>query len=217
MQSPNWNNTSKSCASGTASSHGKESAVAIPLAELRGLAPQRALSTLEAMWVAERQATQLLKLSGVTAPPVPETIVANLARVRLDRFNGERVSGFYEAIGGGWVIGVNAKDAPVRMRFTTLHETKHVIDGKREALMYPPCFGLTSRDRSERMANHFAACALMPKTWLKRDWAAGLQDPERLADRYDVSQAAMIRRLEQLGLIDRAVQCGNYPEATEAA
>ncbi|HXA29422.1 MAG TPA: ImmA/IrrE family metallo-endopeptidase [Candidatus Angelobacter sp.] len=191
--------------------------MAIPLAELRRLAPKRPLSTLEAMWVAERQATRLLDLSNVTAPPVPETIIANLQRVRLEKFDGERVGGFYESIGGRWVIAVNAKDAPVRRRYTTLHEGKHVIDGKSEALMYPPHFGLTTRDRSERMANYFAACVLMPKTWLKRDWAAGLQDPERLADRFDVSQVAMIRRLEQLGLIDRAAQCGNYPEAREAA
>lgn len=187
--------------------------MAIPLAELRRLAPKRALSTLEAMWVAERQASRLLKLSGITAPPVPETIAANLQRVRLSRFEGERVSGFNEAIGGAWVIAVNAKDAAVRMRYTTLHETKHVIDARAEGRLYPPAFGLTTQQRSERMANHFAACVLMPKLWLKRDWASGLQDVEFLSDRYAVSQAAMTRRLEQLGLIDRAAQCGSSVEA----
>jgi Zn-dependent peptidase ImmA (M78 family) len=191
--------------------------MATSLAELRKLVPKRPLTTNEAMRIVELQASRLLELAGVTAPPVPDTVVSGLQRVRIDRFDGERVSGFYEWIGGRWVLAVNEKDAPVRNRFTLLHETFHVLNYPFAKLVYPPRFGMSSRDREERMADYFAACALMPRTWVKRDWGAGMQDVGRLAYRYGVSRRAMTRRLVQLGLSEPEERCGNYVEYREGA
>jgi Zn-dependent peptidase ImmA (M78 family) len=66
----------------------------------------------------------------------------------------------------------------------------------------------STHDRAERVAEHFAACLLMPRMWLKRDWGRGLQDVTALARRYKVSTTAMRIRLEQIGLVNPQPRCG---------
>jgi Zn-dependent peptidase ImmA (M78 family) len=56
-------------------------------------------------------------------------------------------------------------------------------------------------EAAERMCDYFAACLLMPRSWVKRLWAAGgTQETEALAATFVVSPAAMSRRLQELGL-----------------
>jgi Zn-dependent peptidase ImmA (M78 family) len=43
----------------------------------------------------------------------------------------------------------------------------------------------------------------MPKTWLRRVWTRGLQDPEALAGMFRVSRQAMEKRLHDLGYLDK--------------
>jgi hypothetical protein len=52
----------------------------------------------------------------------------------------------------------------------------------------------------EREANAFAALLLMDEQWVRRDFASGLRDVGSLAERYEVSPAAMGFRLVNLGL-----------------
>lgn len=42
----------------------------------------------------------------------------------------------------------------------------------------------------------------MPRPWVKRLWAQGIQDAAVLAATFNVSPAAMDRRLQDLGLIE---------------
>jgi Zn-dependent peptidase ImmA (M78 family) len=52
------------------------------------------------------------------------------------------------------------------------------------------------------MCDVFAACLLMPRPWVKRLWAQGVQDLAVLAAVFNVSPAAMDRRLQELGLTE---------------
>jgi len=60
---------------------------------------------------------------------------------------------------------------------------------------------ISAHDQREWAANHFAACLLMPKSWVRRVYFnEGVRDPIRLARRFRVSAAAMRVRLEVLGI-----------------
>ncbi len=60
----------------------------------------------------------------------------------------------------------------------------------------------SAEERAERMCDYFSACVLMPRAWVKRAWTRGHQDTDALAAMFNVSPAAMDRRLQDLGLIE---------------
>jgi Zn-dependent peptidase ImmA (M78 family) len=108
----------------------------------------------------------------------------------------------------GWVIVLRAEEAKVRQRFSLIHEFKHVLDDSFIEWIYPTRGGYSPEDRAERICDYFAACVLMPKMWVKRDWAGGgIQDIARLARRYRVSQVAMAVRLSELRLLPPTPRC----------
>jgi Zn-dependent peptidase ImmA (M78 family) len=51
----------------------------------------------------------------------------------------------------------------------------------------------------EWICNHFAACLLMPKLWVNRLWANGIQDPLAMAAVFKASAEAMKVRLDTFG------------------
>ena len=155
-----------------------------------------------APWVAERQAELLLSAAGIKAPAVPEEIVNAIALIEIRRWAGLSLSGMASRDGPGWVILLRAEDSEMRQRFTLLHELKHIID---EPLVddVESHTGIdTPYRRSEHLANYFAACVLMPATWVRRDWAWGLRDHKQLGERYGVHRRGVQVRLSELGLIE---------------
>lgn len=100
------------------------------------------------------------------------------------------------------VIFVSATDHPNRQRFTCAHEIGHFVkrSGDSEAFGYidyrdeAASMGI---DADERYANAFAAALLMPQREVERLYELGL-DEEELANRFGVSQAAMVNRLKNL-------------------
>jgi Zn-dependent peptidase ImmA (M78 family) len=170
------------------------------ITKLRKLTPTRPLTFIEALRIAELQANRLLELQGVTAPPVSETVISSLPRVLVDRMYPMPRSGGSDWIDGRWVIVVNSAEIPERQRVGIFHEWKHCLDHPFIKYLYPPIDGMSSYDRAEQVAEYFAACSLMPRAWVKRDYGRGLQDARQLARRYGVSPAAMQRRLRELGL-----------------
>jgi Zn-dependent peptidase ImmA (M78 family) len=76
------------------------------------------------------------------------------------------------------------------------HESDHYVDYWGEDAWEPPNY----RYEDEREANQFAAALLMDDRAIRRDFANGIQDVHLLADRYQVSEAAMNFRLINLGL-----------------
>jgi Zn-dependent peptidase ImmA (M78 family) len=105
---------------------------------------------------------------------------------------------------GRWLIAVNRDDSQTRRRFTLGHEFKHILDNPYINVLYPKSeYGQESaEERAERMCDYFSACVLMPRAWVKRAWTRGHQDTEALAAIFNVSPAAMDRRLQDLGLIE---------------
>ena len=175
---------------------------------VRDLMPRRALSLAEAYSVAERQAYTLLDLLGIHAPHVTYTKLLALPNIdiqlepdyRMDHFSG--ISRFSH---GRWLILVDKNDVHGRRRYTLAHEFKHVIDHSLDKLAYARLgYGDAQRQQEhiEAICQHFAACFLMPKTWVKNSWANGIQDVYALAGLFQVSVSAMDVRLRSMGLLD---------------
>jgi hypothetical protein len=176
--------------------------------QLRDLVPLRPLTTLEAMRTAELQAGRTLRLVDVTEPPVPESAISELPRLQVERMTPAPVSGAAQWTRGRWLILVNGAESEGRQRFSLAHEFKHVIDSPFAKLIYPPKDGVPSYERAEYICDYFAACLLMPRTWVKQHYCVeGIQELRRLAKRFDVSQTAMQIRLNQIGLTDATRRC----------
>jgi len=171
--------------------------------ELRDLIPIRPLRFAEALRVAEIQAAKMLLLCGVEEAPVRETIITELPKLQVERIYPLGASGFSQWAKGRWLIALNNGEPPTRQRFSLAHEFKHVLDHPFIKVLYPPEYGLSESQRREQACDHFAACLLMPRPWLKRAWGNGAQDVDRLAVLFDVSKSAMDRRLQQIGLTER--------------
>ena len=175
--------------------------------QLRSLMPLRPLEEHEARSIAERQAIKLLELLGQHEPSVNVGLIIELPRVEVKvepNLHVGGVSGFSQWSRGRWLIVVNRDDSPTRRRFTLSHEFKHVLDHPFVKVIYSE-LGENDADRNrmtEQICDYFAGCLLMPRNWLKRAWANGVQDQAALAAMFDVSEAAMAIRLQQIGLTE---------------
>jgi predicted transcriptional regulator len=169
---------------------------------LRELMPARELQDHEARSIAERQASRFLDIFELSEPSVDVGLICELPRVRV------RVEGYLPSSGlthwerGTWVIGVNRNDSQTRRRFTLAHEFKHILDHPHIDVLYGNGRDEQSAKRAELLCDYFAACLLMPRPWVKRLWAQGVQDPAVLAATFNASPAAMNVRLQQLGLVE---------------
>lgn len=172
------------------------------LKSLRSLMPHRVLSYSESKQRAELQANRLLSLHGVSRGPVPIEIVSELPRLRVEQSYDLPVSGSAHWDGGSWVLTVNAAEFSLRQRFSVMHEFKHVLDHPTRHLTHGDSRARFTSDRmSEKVADYFAACVLMPKAWVKTAFYNDrVQSIEALADLFQVSPMAMSFRLSQLGL-----------------
>jgi predicted transcriptional regulator len=186
------------------------------ITQLRDIMPQRALTYMEALQVAEVQATKLILLGGVKrAGAVPSRVIGELPGVEVRRLSPFPLSGLTQVRGRRSVIALNAAEPRARQRFTLAHEFKHILDDQLAELLYPPVYDLTTGERAEAVCDSFAAALLMPEPWVKKRWDDGLHDVARLARAFDVSRAAMHKRLLSLGLVEvsgTAPRCG-YREA----
>jgi Zn-dependent peptidase ImmA (M78 family) len=131
--------------------------------------------------------------------------------VRLARRVGANViedmslesSGYFSVPDGNPVIRYNANEPHVRQRFTIAHELGHFLlshgnsfrDGSEQ-------YSSTNYDIKEVQANQFAAEVLMPESAVKFFiMEKGLSNIDDLARSFNVSQAAMMFRLKNLGWI----------------
>lgn len=201
-----------------------EGATVVPiglLARVRSLVPKRALGQREAEHLAERQADRLRSELGVLGPALREEHLTDLPWLTIVRREGLPTSGLATKTEFGWLVVVKGDEPLVRQRFSWAHELKHLLDDSMIDQgphgLYPPVDGYSAHERAERICDRFAAALLMPRVLLRADWADGLQDIARLAERYDVSRAAMRVRLSQLGLIPPTPRCDTrHPEGAIA-
>lgn len=179
------------------------------LHELRQLVPRRGLTHTEGVRVAELQANHFVDRMRLVGPPVLDDSVTALPKIRVVRDSPVPVSALTCWNRTSWLVILNDAEPLVRQRYSLFHEYHHIVTKPFERILFPPLHGLTSHDRREQAANYFAACVLMPKRWVKRDWGNGIQNLRLLARRYGVSQAAMRVRLLQLGLMQPEPRCGH--------
>lgn len=179
--------------------------------ELRQVMPERAVTFTEGLRLAELQASKLLALAGLKDGPVPESLIAALPKVQVERMSPAPVSGATHWSHGRWMILLNGSEPRVRQRFSLAHEFKHILDHPFIDVLYPDSATMTSAERGEQICDYFAACLLMPRLWIKRAWRKGEQSTRTLANRFDVSQSAMSFRLRQIGLTEAAARCEGSP------
>ncbi len=175
------------------------------LAELRALMPHRPINRDEAQSVAERQATRLLALWFIDEPPVPQFVISSLPGVFVDRRRGWPTDGMSFQARRHWRIVLNADESRQRQRYTLAHELKHILDDPAIDHIHAHLKRGHRNNVAEEACDYFAACLLMPRVWLKRDWSNGQQNVRHLAWRYHVAPQEMNRRLRDLGLVSRDV------------
>jgi Zn-dependent peptidase ImmA (M78 family) len=177
-------------------------------ARLRGLVPQRLLRMAEAERLAELQANRFRELLGITTPELPTEAITELPRIFVTSECDMPVSGSAHWSNGRWIIAINAMEHPARQRFSLAHELKHVLDYTTRQRLYPDEPGLPASVKSERLADYFAGCLLMPKRHVKRLFGQHPGDLQTLADAFGVTPKAMHFRLAQLGLTQVTPRCG---------
>lgn len=107
---------------------------------------------------------------------------------------------------GDYGVVINQEHAPTRRRFTAAHELGHFIyhrdllgqgvgDTRAYRALNTPLPNPNIRPVHERQANSFAANLLMPARSIAMLKAQGVTEPKALAERLEVSEAAMRIRL----------------------
>lgn len=177
-------------------------------ARLRGLVPQRLLRLSEAERLAELQANRFRELMEIAGPELPVEAITELPRLLVTVDTLMPVSGSAYWSTGRWVISLNAQEHPARQRFSLAHELKHVLDHTTKHWLYPEEPGLPASVKSERVADYFAGCLLMPKRHVKRLYGQHPGDIDRLAEAFFVTPRAVRFRLDQLGVTDPTPRCG---------
>ncbi len=165
---------------------------------------------------AEQKAIGVLDRMGISDSPVPvEQIARRLGvQVTYESFDGD-ISGMLFRGEGTAVIGVNSRHAPTRQRFTVAHEIGHLEMHKGQPVFIDRFVRVNLRDgqstSEERQANAFAAELLMPRSLVPEEIDKivakrhNLTPPDlvsALAQRFQVSPAAMQYRLINLGMLD---------------
>lgn len=155
----------------------------------------------------ERLVDSILAAAKIDEPPVPVERIVRSIGVAVRRGALGEVSGLLVRVGSSATIGVNVAHAKVRQRFTIAHEYGHFVLHDGMASHFDNDFRINFRsvessqatNVEEIEANYFAACLLMPKSFLDRDDALSCLDDDdgvaALAKKYNVSRHAMSLRL----------------------
>ncbi len=175
--------------------------------------PERPILPGDVVAQAEQDAVELRQWLGLGLSPIADIVsVLELqlgARVYVRRLP-PRISGLFafdDAVGP--CIMLNANHPRDRRSNTAGHETGHFSSTRRTADILDD--GTPEGAREERYANAFARAFLMPARAVKQqflDITAGASSLNRrhiivLASFFGVSREALVRRLEELGLIKR--------------
>lgn len=118
------------------------------------------------------------------------------------------VSGELRPSEGTYVVRVNRHDSKARQRFTVAHEIAHYLlhrDQIGAGITDDVLYRSTLSDAREAEANKLAAEIIMPQSTMDREFRekAGQREEviAQLAEQFQVSEAAMRIRLENLWLI----------------
>lgn len=161
---------------------------------------RRPLTEAEGRIVAERQATKMLELLGITKPSVEIELILELPNIEVEVLPELPWSGYSEWRDDHWHIQINADDSLWRCRSSLAHEFKHILDDPFREELYPDWphgSPHTPPEQAESICEYFAGCALVPRQWLAQAWDSGIRDPASLASIFDVSQSLINVRIDQ--------------------
>jgi Zn-dependent peptidase ImmA (M78 family) len=194
----------------------KKSIITVPddlLVQLRAPLPKLRMTYGQARLVAQTQAAKLRKLLGARTTRLSLDWIERIAGVSVTMLTADQMEQLTKrpnASGatdvkkdGTYQIYINDGNSITHCRFTLVHELYHVITGPFEADIFNDLGHGDQelhRARIERVADHFAANVLMPKTLVKRMWAVPIQQVSALAAEFGVSEDAMRIRLKTIGL-----------------
>ncbi len=168
----------------------------------------------------EEIAKQLLTNHAAMRTPVSVKLLAKAlgARISVQPFDGDDVSGMLFRDGAKLIIGVNATHAETRQRFTIAHEIGHLVLHPGRPIILDRVVRVNLRDslsgmatdREEIEANQFAASLLMPRDLVVGHVEKMLKTGHRLSEDdlvtnlakvFEVSSQAMEYRLTNLGIL----------------
>jgi hypothetical protein len=157
------------------------------------------------------RARQLISESGLTVPPFPPRILASLRGVKDVVKVKMELDGLLISLPDGFIIKVNADHSPQRQNFSINHEIAHTffleydmsaLRGK--IVKKDPAIGVFSQDQEEEYLCDIAAAELlMPMEFFKamaKDHGLSIKSIQALADIFDASVPAVVRRLAETNL-----------------
>lgn len=152
-----------------------------------------------------------------SAPVNVEGLIKELGvSLEKDKELNRQVLGQLAPTDVGYKITVNKNDHYFRQRFTMAHELGHFLmhrelihGGIDDDTMYRSTnagtyFNPAITPAHEVQANQFAAYLLMPTELVRREWEACTGDVKAMANKFQVSPAAMQIRVDGLGLTRKA-------------
>jgi len=146
----------------------------------------------------EAVANQYLEIGNVTAPPVPIDLIRQFDTDRPIEIREVPLKACYGAswfLGDEWVIHLNKNTTPNENRFTTFHEGFHIVcqnSGFRLSHSNDLCKPL-----GERLADHFAASILMPRSMVISMWPE-VHNINEIAMTFRVPKGIASERLKRL-------------------
>lgn len=161
----------------------------------------------------ESRAKDVLRKHGLTSIPVDPVVLANRLGMTVNnaKFSDDNIVGMIAKRGENVSLLVNQSDPPFRKRFTIAHELGHhflhlledgeFVDSEADLFRQPPVeqADITPARRKEIQANMFAAALLMPAEEVAARWKE-FPSVEQMARVFNVSEAAMGFRVDQLGV-----------------
>lgn len=124
----------------------------------------------------------------------------NTTKVSIRKLDADELDGINIKKGDETTIFYNKNKHLHRKRFTVAHELGHLVLGHTSDVYEPA--DLNSSKPEEVEANEFAAELLIPTKALKKDYAAE-QDTKKLANKYLVSEEALVIKVKSCGLLSK--------------
>lgn len=157
--------------------------------------------------IARDKAHSILSMYKIIEPPVPVEKIAKLLGFEVEPFDfPDSISAVIRIKGTIKVIGVNKNQAETRQRFSIGHELGHYLSGhenfdhEKKIVVDPEKKYLDPQYRAEQEADEFAAEILMPEFMLKKYVEEEKLDTPSLAEKFNVSDQAMLIQLINLKL-----------------
>jgi len=149
-------------------------------------------------WYIRKQADELLEKIEVEGPPVDVKLIAEKLGIEIVEMTLPTwFFGTLLNIKGSYYVVINRLMPETRKKFTLAHEIAHyALHGDKLCYM-KNC----KRDYFHREADAFAAELCMPSAMVKKEARNWFNDYKFLARIFEVSEVAMVRKMQELGLI----------------